>query len=106
MPKRVYDQTPLHRIKPDWDLILNGEAWEIERGIDFSCTIRTFRVNLHNQCKRKDLSYKSHIKAGDENVLYVQVFPLSIEQCTCGKDSLFNEKTKQYIGCCFDCMPF
>lgn len=107
MPKRIDKLPKPHRINVNWDLILNGEAWELERGIDYNCLISTFRVNLHNQCKRRKLKYKSHVSKDNENIIYVQAFPSSPELCMkCGNLSLFNSKTKQYIGCCEECMPF
>ncbi len=43
-------------MKYPWDEWLDGKARTLEVGVDFTCTISTFRVHFCNQCRKKGLS--------------------------------------------------
>lgn len=65
-PKPVYD----------WDKILNGEAWELVKGTDFSCSIGSLKVYIYQQARIRGL--KVSVSVINERTIHVQAQKQSV----------------------------
>lgn len=69
------------RTKYPWDEWFNGQAWELERGVDFATTIRGMQSTVLTRARRLDIAVATAV-VRDENTrgaparwLYVKAFP-------------------------------
>ena len=54
----------------NWDQWLNGKAWRLVRGVDFTSTIWAFRTALYNAAKVRGLTAQTHLDG--DNAIVVQ----------------------------------
>lgn len=54
----VFGRRP-HETKYDWDKFLDGRCWKLKQGVDFDCTLQSFRRNAANVATRRGLSLKT-----------------------------------------------
>ena len=57
------------RSRYEWDTILNGNTWELNKGEDFTCATGSFRSAVIGAAKKRNLAVRTKIKGDSVIVL-------------------------------------
>lgn len=65
---------PKHRGRPNiynWDIWTNGEVWQLERGVDFTCDPRSFRTLVHRTKRARGIQAKTKINGDTITIQFI-----------------------------------
>lgn len=58
-----------------WDKWLDGQIWQLKKGVDFHGRITSMRGGASSQAKKRGKALRSHVV--DDNTLVIQAVPLN-----------------------------
>ena len=78
MPRKLEQFPSVATRRYPWDELLDGDAWELVAGEDFTCKPTTFIANARIQAKRRGGNVRTRLfQNGDRASVIVQFTPSS-----------------------------